>query len=464
MKLNKITAGLAAICCAALASAQTVTLRGNLDYSANGVRQSFWDSETLDDSDHSDPAANVLSTAETVVDLTVTAANFEFNLGVKLNAGAGDEGDGVYVDCTDSYDGTPFYQGNMKIGFFDDQIKVYTGKFEDFDADYIPKGYVFDDSVARYFASGTMGQHYTALEVTPYAVSGLRFLVGLPILPGHGNGVNTDIVGNQWKVLYKKVNIAAAFKLADSDITLSAGWRPGTYYTGVKAYDGAGSATYDTDWGASFTKSAFGEAFVGADLRGLAEGVDLNAVADFRYRDAEYKRLDGGTEEPFSFMVSAMVGAGLSLIEALPLQAELRFWYAHDDYLADSEKLLAFQLGVAGQHRFSGTAWSAGFSLSGRYGVDARGTAFQGAGYGLSGAYLDDEQDMGDMGYLAAPETNAGLGANYLNVLANPYIQYNLQNGYVRLGLKVEYALTSNEDDTNWGLEYRVPLGIVFNF
>ena len=133
MKLNKIIFTAALACAAGFAGAQTVTLKGNVDYTNYGVIQTF--SKAGDaDMEHTDPVAGLSDDAETVVDLNLKAANFEFNLGIKLNESAGDEGDNDYTDYTDGYDGTPFYQGNMKIGFFNDQLNVYTGKFEDFNA------------------------------------------------------------------------------------------------------------------------------------------------------------------------------------------------------------------------------------------------------------------------------------------------------------------------------------------
>ena len=71
------------------------------------------------------------------VDVSVHAANFEFNLGVSYNA---DGGDGDYYDFSDKLN-TSFYQGNMKVSFLNEQAALYLGKFEDFNGDFIADGY-----------------------------------------------------------------------------------------------------------------------------------------------------------------------------------------------------------------------------------------------------------------------------------------------------------------------------------
>lgn len=455
MKLNKIIFTAALACAAGFAGAQTVTLKGNVDYTNYGVIQTF--SKAGDaDMEHTDPVAGLSDDAETVVDLNLKAANFEFNLGVKLNESAGDEGDNDYTDYTDGYDGTPFYQGNMKIGFFNDQLNVYTGKFEDFNAGYFAEGPVFGDQNIRYFASSDMGQYYTALNFTPYVVSGLKVLVGVPILPVGGNGVQNTVGANMWKNLYKKINVAAGYTIPGTEFSVTAGWRPGTYYTGVKAYDASAVTTGDDG---AFTKSAFGEAFLASELKGITEGLDLIFAADFRYRDAEYTKTDATTATAFTYAGVFSAGANISLIEALPLQAELRVMYANDDYIKADEKLLGGELGVSGQHKLAGTNWALGFTLKGKYSVDARGTSYEDGE--VSDIYFDDF-DLGDLN--CAASVAAGKSANYISAYANPYVQYNLSNGYIRMGVEAQYSQIKNDDTSNMAISYRVPVGICFNF
>ena len=63
-----------------------------------------------------------------------------------------------------------------------------------------------------------------------------------------------------------------------------------------------------------------------------------------------------------------------------------------------------------------------------------------------------------------AASVAAGKSANYISAYANPYVQYNLSNGYIRMGVEAQYSQIKNEDTSNMAISYRVPVGICFNF
>lgn len=445
MKLNKYILGAAALFAAGYVSAQTVTLKGEVDYSTDALKQQFT-AENKEATDAGKVYAGIHSDAKTKVDLSVTAANFEFNLGVKLNSSAGDEGmDGKYTDYTDDYDGTPFYQGNMKIGFFNDQLNVRTGKFESFHAGYIPLPAISDDPIVSYFASAKMGQYFTAVEASPYAVNGLKVMVGLPILPVGGNSVQNDVAANQWKNLIKKVSFAAAYIIPGTKIELDAGFRPGTYYTGVKAFDGEVSE--------DFTKNFFSEGFIGAKMPGLVEGIDMNATLDIRFRDAEYVKTNGKTEEHTAFFFAGTYNAKINLISFLPMAAELNVFYADDDYIKADEKAFGATLKFNADYKIPETQWQVGAELGGKYAVDAMGT------YGSS-AYFEDLTVTDDH----AKAVGGAKTNNYIAYSIEPFAQYNLGNGYLRMGLRLQQSIAKNEDDTNSVFSYSIPVGIKFKF
>ena len=475
MKLNKIITGAALLLCAASIGAQSLELHGEVDATAYGVGQTF--SKTGDaDWDHTDARAGLEDDIEKSfyrVDLKLNAANFEFNLGLKLPLNLNDDSE-YYTDYTDSYDGTPFYQGNMKVQFFNQQMNVFLGKFEDFNAGYIFDGYVLGSQNIRNLADRKEGQYFTAIEVTPYIIRGLRLLAGIPILPVGGNGVQNDRESNQWKNLYKKVKVAAGYELEGVG-KFTAGWRPGTYYTGVKAYDASSSTS-------AFLDNYFGEAFVQADLTKLFDtlglGIKFNVSYDFRYRDdASYKSfgmsngaLSYETKEHFAaahyFGLSADFSELIPLSE-LSLAAESRTFYADDDYIASDEKLFMQQLGLSGEWNFSGTKLCAGLDFVGNYAQDANGTAFT---YSASDGYAAVSRDHFDdvqLGWNNMPSTCApasGDPTKYIGLYFAPYVKYNFANGYAKTGVEVLYSTAIGKDDTNTAVSYRVPLALVFNF
>ncbi|MBR1615826.1 MAG: hypothetical protein IJ673_10160, partial [Treponema sp.] len=140
MKLNKLMLGAAAMALGSGVFAQNVTFHSGIDYTVWGLRRAFYNDDGEKDNTSSsagyDPDGNM------TVDVSVKAASFEFNLGLYFNADGGDE---EYIDYSDGGKGTPFYQGNMKVGFFNDQVNLYTGKFEGFNGGFIQEGSVLGD-------------------------------------------------------------------------------------------------------------------------------------------------------------------------------------------------------------------------------------------------------------------------------------------------------------------------------
>lgn len=477
MRTKRLTAAACAalIVCGA-AGAQTVVMHGALDYTNYGLVQRFMNND--DDWDYTNGEAGLSGDAISQADLKVSAANFEFNLGIRLNASLGDEGkiDGIrkYTDAGDGWDGTPFYQGNMKVGFFNDQVNVYAGKWEDWSAGFIQDGYVLGAQNARYFASSDMGQYMTAIDIAPYFVSGLRIFAGLPILPGDGNGVNDDVQGNYWKNLYKKFQFAAEYKIPDSEMKFSAGFRPGTYYTGVAdpplpfnprdTANGPGGS-YLT----SFLDDYFSEVFVQADLPDTLESIKLNGLIDFRWRkdNHAYINKNGEYSDETTFAIMAGVSADMDLVEDFPMKAEVRYYYANDDYIRPDEKLNMIVLGFGTEYKLGGSQWTAGIDVRGAYAHDARGTAFDAEdNHGVAStrdAHFDDVELGFNKMTTASVAGLEGDEGNYFSIYGFPFVRRDFSAGYVKLGIELQYSRFS-ANVTNDCFGYRVPVGLCFLF
>lgn len=473
MKLNKVLLGTAALAAAtSMAFAQTATLHGSVDATAYGVTQAFSSEDVYTDEDgnaqsYSSATAGLDEDSELTADLTVKAANFEFNLGVKLYTGLDDDTDD-YTDYTDSYDGTPFYQGNMKIDFFNQQLSVYTGKFEDFNAGYITEGSVFGSQNIRDLASSGEGQYLTGINVSPYAVKGLSAFVGFPILPGDGNGVNTDIESNYWKNLIKKVKFMAGYNM-EGLANFTAGFRPGTYYTGVSSHQ----SDTDEDGNTGFLYNNFGEGFVQAVFNPeVLAGIPLNASYDIRYRtDASYTTTTLLTEEHTATAHTLSLSADISSLvgmEGLTLAVENRTYYYDDDYLVSDEKLLMNRLGASAAYNLPGTQFTVGGVLAGTYAADANGTAFTASNGSIGYLYIDnscaDDTQLGYNDMTTAYVAATGESVKYLAFYLNPYFQVNFNNGAFRVGAEVQYSAAIGKDDTVSAFAYRIPVGINFAF
>jgi len=459
MKLNKIMLGAAALALGSGAFAQSVTFHAGVDYTVWGTSQAFYNNDGTKSNTNTsagyDPDGNM------TIDASVRASSFEFNLGLYFNADGGDE---EYIDYSDGGKGTPFYQGNMKVGFFNDQVSLYTGKFEGFNGGYIAEGAVIGDQYITNLADQDYGPYLTGLEFTPASVSGLKFFAGFPILPIRGNGIQ-DAEYNQWKNLGKKVKLAASYQLPVEglDVTLNAGWRPGTYYDGV---DNGGDMSTATE---EFTESMFGEAFLQAVMPGLAEKVDMVVSYDLRYRDSEYTTVDATTKEHTTFAHMVGLSGAMALSDAFTLGVENRFLYADDDYIVADEKLMYDVLAFNGEYTLPGKPIAVGLGLAGFFAADARGTAFETDSDGVTainnGNYAIDSSialtfnDLASATLLTTEEST-----NYLGVYANPYFKYSFSNGELVVAAELAYTKAYTDDVSNTCLAYRIPVGIKFEF
>ncbi len=460
MKLNKIILGAAALAMAGgIASAQSVTFHAGVDFTTYALTQSF--QNTNGTKSNSAPSAGYDPDGNIKVDVNVAAANFAFNLGLYFNADGGDE---EYYDFSDQIR-TPFYQGNMKVGFWNDQINVYAGKFDGFNAGYIADGYVLGGQSITNLADADFGQYLMGLEFGPYAVPGLKMLVGFPILPVFGNGIN-DEAYNRWSNLYKKVKFAASYELPIEalPIKLNAGIRPGTFYDGVEAADATGGVAEYTE---GFTKSAFGEGFLQAEIPGLAGFIDLNASYDIRWTKASYVNSMAETVEHVALAHMIGASAKIALGETMSVSVEDRFYAAGDDYIHSDEKVIYDVLGADFNMTIPGTTFTAGVGVAGIFAADADGTAFADA---ASGASVNSNYNFAgvamsrnDMATASVSGLN-GAPTTYIGFYANPYFAFNFENGAVTLGAELNYTKFFNENASNDGFSYRIPVGVKFNF
>jgi hypothetical protein len=341
----------------------------------------------------------------------------------------------------------------MKVGFLNDQILLYTGKFEDWNAGYISDGYVFESQNISNLADSTVGQHLTAVEVTPYAVKGLKFIAGLPILPVSGNGVSTSAEYNKWENLYKKAMFEVGYAVQnDMGLSFTAGFRPGTYYTGV--YE---SSVAKSDWITNY----YAEGFVQANLLKLIPGVELNASYDIRYRDdASYTDVYGNSVTHFAMAHMAAVSGQMKPMDALTVAVEDRFFYSSDDYTKSDEKFVYNIFGAKATYKLTGTQYELGLGADFIYAQDALGSAFTGGS--VDSDYFDDiSLTVKEMGCATLPST--GTAGKYITGYLNPYIQRNFASGYARLGIEAQYSRFETST-VNQAISYRIPVGLIFKF
>lgn len=458
MKLNKIFSLSGALLAAgALASAQSVSLHGYMDYTNFAAAQNFSQAGSEADWEHTDCFAEFGSfyNGRSEVNANVTAANFEFNIGVRLDA-AGNSWYNLYHDVTqlnedeDGYANTAVHQMNMKIGFLNDQLLVYTGRFEEWNAGYVFNGYAMGGQPILELASRDAGQYFTGVEYVPYAVPGLRVLAGLPIIPVAGNSVQTTYAGNNWKNLYKKVKFVASYNWLRPNVRFNVGFRPGTYYTGIYAYDSADGAT----------TNYFMEGFLQADMPTLVPYVKLNATYDFRGRTNDTV---GKFTTAHFLGISGQVDP-MILPSGLNIFFENRTAYADDHYVATNEKLLWDALAVNTSYALNGTPYSVGFNVIGRYAQDANGTSYAGGDgqYSNQGSWCAD-YDMTTDWITAAASAGSGSTGRYWSVYGYPYFQKGFQNGYFQVGVELQYT-HFHVTDTTQKFAYRVPVKFCFWF
>jgi hypothetical protein len=456
MNAKKIIIGAVVLAAGAILSAQTVSFHGYLDYTNFAVGQ---ENRNLKDSSTEWTKASAefgsFYNGRTELNMNVTAANFVFNVGIRLDA-SGNSWYNLYHDVTQvektfdkdnnekiDYVPTPFHQMNLRVSFFNDQIFLYTGRFEEWNAGYIFNGYALGGQNIRNLADRDNGQHLTAIEFCPQFISGLKVFAGVPILPVSGNGVNYWS-GNQWENLYKKVKLAAQYK-TPTGITFNGGWRPGTYYSGLYEYDSADGAT----------TNYFGEAYLQADMPYLVPNVPLNASFDLRYRNN-----DTVGKEVFAYY--AGVSGQVKPVSNLTINFEDRVFYADDHYLAVNEKLIYDILGLNAVYTFTGTPYQIGVQLNTMYAQDVNGSAFAEETSRIRNKWTDDFAMSSDwMDSAALPAS--GSAGRYFTVYGYPYVQKNFANGYARLGIEVQYSRFQTSNTTE-GITYRVPVGLCFWF
>ena len=459
MKINKLILGAAALAMGGGAFAQSVAFHAGIDYTAWGFARSSYNDDGS--ATHTNPSAGYDPDGNMTVDVAVRAASFEFNLGLYFNADGGDE---EFIDFSDGGKGTPFYKGNMKIGLFNDQLSIYTGKFHDFNGGYIADGSVLGGQYITNLADKDYGAYLTGLEFSPAFLSGLKLFAGFPILPIRGNGIQANEEYNQWKHLGKKIKLAASYALPVEglDCTLNLGFRPGTYYDGV---DNGGTMDTFTE---TFTKSAFGEAYIQGVLPNFLELMNLVVSYDMRYRDSSYVDIRNETKEKTAFAHMIGVSAEMTFEDLMVLGVEDRFYYAGNDYVHSDEKFIYDILAANAEHSVAGTPISVGLGLAGILAADANGTAFaddDGTGKVNNDTYSSSTSISLTVNDMATANLLAGGDATtYLGFYTKPYFNYSFSNGSLIVAAEFAYSKAFTDDVSNNCFSYRIPVGIKFEF
>lgn len=461
MKLNKIMLSAAAVAAlSAVTAAAQVSFHSDIDFTTYAVQQDF--TNTNGTKSNTEPSAAYDPDGSFKIDVNATASSFAFELGLYFNPDGGLSTD--YYDISDLYS-THFYKGNMKVGFLGNQLQLYIGKFEDFNADYIAGGYVVDDQSITNLADSTFGQYFTGLEYAPSYLPGLRVIAGLPIMPIMGNGEHYSVAYAQWKNLWKKVKVAASYMmpLGDYSLQLNAGYRYGTFYDGIQG--DAATYTTDSELATAYTKSAFGEGYIQAILPGFMDLGDITVSYDIRHRNADYVNISAETVEKLALAHYAQVGFATKLMDnELALNVEDRFFYADDDYVASNEKVLWDMLAVNAEYALPGTIFSVGADLAGMFAADANGTGIvDGAINNTKFAADSDNITMTFNGLSCAAATGEGA-TTYIGAYACPYLKINFSNGALKIGAEVAYTRFFTSDVTNTCFAYRVPVGLNFAF
>ena len=445
--MKKVLLAAAVLIAGFVSSAQEVYLHGYMDYTNFAVGQQFKKKTGDDEWSHTEAAAEYGSfyNGRTQVTMDTFAQNFWFNFGVRLDSSLG-EWYNLYYDSTNDYDATVFFQGFMRAGFWNEQVALWTGKFEEWNDGYILNGYALGASNIRDLASRSEGQHFTAVEFIPRAVSGFKMIAGVPVLPGAKEDIDYDIEGNKWEKLYKKAKMAASYNWATYNVTFVGGFRPGTYYTGVS------DRKDDSD---GFSKNYFSEAWFQADMPSLIYGVKMNATYDLRWRkDDEYTK---------KTVTAHILGASaqITLVPDWTFNIEDRIAYADDHYIAKNEKLLYNILGLQAVHPIAGTSYEVGMNLTTVFAKDANGRAFSSDMRVDSTAFDDLAMSVEWMQPAANPKKNTA--GTYFTIYGYPYFQKNFECGYVRTGVEMQYNRNETSNVTQ-GFTYRVPVALCFWF
>ena len=440
MKVNKIIAGAAILAAGAVATAQSVSFHGYNDYTFFGAAQKITQS-----TDGTWTASDVYAdegswyNGRTEINASVSASNFQFNLGVRLNSSLG-SWYSLYSDQVASAT-TNFHQGNMKVSFLNNQLGVYLGKFEEWNLDYVYNGYMLGGQDILELASRDVGQHFTAAELTPYAVQGLKVLVGVPIIPADGNGTSFTTDYNNWKYLWRTAKIAAQYKIQPINTTLNFSYRPGLYCT---------SYTYTTAENFS-TSSVVGEAYLQADMPTLIPGFKMNATYDFRYRY-------NSTTDTWPMAHRLAISGQLNPMQGLTINLENRVGYAGAHFVKTNEIAFQDKFGAGVTYNIPGTQWVAGFTMIGSFAQDSTGSAFS------SGAMSSEGRTYWDLsvdGLTFASNPTSGSTTRYFGIYGFPSITKNFSNGYFKTGVEAQYSRAASTDSTST-VAWRVPFMFCF--
>lgn len=454
MKLQKIMLG-AAVLSLGFTAAADVRISGYADFSSTLAAQQYKNSGDGEGFQDSKVMAEYGPFQNGIHFLNVDAnvPYVDFHTGVWLGAGIGPwYGVDMYPDRTkDSDTGGVLLQMYLVTHFFGDQMRFYSGNFagNGFTADYVISGFVSDQShvspLAMRGTSSANDSAFTGVEFLPKAISGLKFIAGLPIAPF------TDAYEkfNDWNHLRKATKFMMSYNYAVYNVTVNAGIRPNTY--------GTNGARADND----YTTSLFGESFVQLDMPSLVYGVHFNASYDVRWRDVSVSAENTKSGEEWNktaYAHMAVVSAKTTLVPNWTISVEDALGFYDSHYISINERALYNRLGLHAERPLAGTPYLFGFTGYFMYGQDANGSMMS-----RDADYCSDlvgyEWNFMAQGDLVTPKT--GSNGRYLAGYVYPYFQKNFTNGKVSLGVELNYfhGETSNiVQNFSW----RIPLGVAF--
>ena len=463
MRFQKLLIGAVALTCGSVISAQSVHIGGYVDYTSTVAAQQIQKSNTDADWDAGEVMSEFGPSQNGIhfINLDVNIPNVDFHAGMWLGSGLGpwygSEGNMMYPDRTkDEVEPGVLNQVYLVTHFFNDQMRFYSGNFagNGWSAGYVNGGYVSAQShVSALAMRGSSGDNYgsndsafTGVELLPTAVTGLKFITGLPVAPF------TDSYEkfNNWEHLCKAVKVMAQYKWLLYNVTFNAGVRPNTYGTSSKR-----------DIGGDYTDSLFGEAFFQVDMPSLFYGFLTNFSYDIRWRDVEESGenlVDGKDWSKTAFSHMIVWSAKTTLVPGWTICVEDAAGFYDSHYISINERAFYNRIGFSAIHPLDGKPYEFGFQAYLMYGQDANGTMMS-----RDDAYCSDLigfswnfMNQGD-----EPTPKSGSAGRYIGGYVYPYIQKNFANGNAKLGVELNYyhAETTN---TVQNFVWRVPLGLTF--
>lgn len=467
MKRNKILAISASMLVEAAigAVAQEASFHGYMDYTTFGIGQQV--GNTLNGGGewtYTDPAAEYGSfyNGRTELNCFFSAANLAFNVGVRLDTSLGEWYE-CYKDSSDQFDParteTMFHQANMRATFWQDQIILFAGKFEEWNDGFLYGGWALGDQPMHHLGFRGTGQHFTGIEWVPNmsvfggALTGFRIIVGAPFLPPSGD-YDWQEANGDWMIL-KKIKIMAQYKWLKPNITFNVGIRPGTYYDGLKESDLCYTLAHESN----YTHNFFSAAYAQVDLPTTVPGFKFNASYEIRWREDDYEGAEGVTNV---HAVSHYFGVSghTELVPGWVFNFENRIYYAGDHYIRVNEKAFFEQLGLNAMHKIPGTPYNIGINFNGQIGCDARGTAFNDNGRIGDGGYSCDFSFCSEwMQTACMPQ--AGDKGHYYGAYLYPFFQKDFANGFFRTGVEMQYTYFKSVTSAQ-AFNYRVPFALCF--